>query len=103
MAVAQPLIDCGPASSLSVWSAPGVNEGASLTELTVRRKVSVMLPVAVAMVTVIVAVPNRLAAGVRCSVRLPPVPVKTRLALGTRVVLLDVAVRLVNGTVAART
>src|SRR5215475_15046778 len=41
-AVAQGLTVCAPASSLTVWSAPLVNEGTSFTELTVI--VAVALP-----------------------------------------------------------
>jgi hypothetical protein len=43
MAVAQPVTDCVPASSAIDWSAPLVNEGWSLTAVTVIVNVSVGL------------------------------------------------------------
>ena len=67
-----------------------------MTSVTVNRNVSVMLKTVPLMVfvtvTVMVAVPFWFAAGVMLRVRVEPVPVITMLALGTRVVLLDVAV-----------
>ncbi len=43
IAVAQPLTDCAPASSFTVWSAPFVKLGASFTAFTVIVKVWVAL------------------------------------------------------------
>src|SRR6185503_21193023 len=74
MAVAQLLTVCAPASSFTVWFGPLVNDGASLTELTVTRKVLTKVstpPLAVPplsfTVTVIVAEPLILATGVKLS------------------------------------
>ena len=72
MPVAQPATVCAPASSSTVWSAPFVKLGASLTAVTVIVKVCAALvstpPLAVpplsCSVTVTVAVPLALAAGV---------------------------------------
>ena len=65
MAVAQPLTDAAPESSSTVWFAPLVKLGASLTELTVIVKVVVVvlspplaMPPLSVTVTVIVALPN---------------------------------------------
>src|SRR5262245_12564248 len=43
MLVAHPLTVCAPASSRVCWSTPGVNEGVSLTAVTVRLDVSVVV------------------------------------------------------------
>ena len=72
MAVAKLDTDCAPASSLTVWLAPGVKLGASLTLVTVMTKVCVAdwftppfsTPPSSSSRSVIVAVPNALAAGV---------------------------------------
>ena len=57
-------------------------------EFTVRTKVSLVLNEPSLTVTVIVAVPLWPLAGVTVTVRLAPLPPKTMLAFGTRVVLL---------------
>ena len=66
--VAQPLTVCAPASSATVWSAPFVKLGASLTPVTVMMNVCVGAVggrrAVVAALSVIVAVPNAFAAGV---------------------------------------
>ena len=75
MAVAQPATVCAPASSVTVWSAPLVNDGASLTAVTVTVKVRTAVPLSPAVprslsrppsvtVTVITAEPDALATGV---------------------------------------
>src|SRR5687768_16208072 len=74
-------------SSLVARSAMSVIVGTSLTALTVKTKVSLLLAVPSLTVTVMVAVPDRLAAGVTVMVRLAPEPPKTMLAVGTSVVL----------------
>src|SRR5262249_53593012 len=76
IAVAQPLTLCAPASSNTVWLAPLVKLGASLTEVTVMSKLCVGLwstpPLAVPPLSVsrsvIVAEPNAFAAGVSVTV-----------------------------------
>ena len=58
--VAQPLTVCGPASSATVWSAPFVKDGASLTGLTVRWKESfTVTPFVKLTVTEMLAAPDR--------------------------------------------
>ena len=66
--------------------------GASFAVVTVRTNVSLVGVVPSFTVTVIVAVPDRLAAGVAVSVREAPEPPMTRFALGISVVSEDVAV-----------
>src|SRR5258707_21253 len=90
---------CGGASSrIAAGFGTGSSVGASFTGFTVSTNVSLMLtgvpPIVFVTVTVIVAVPNWSSAGVIVSVRVDPLPATVRLAgaLGTSVVLLDVAV-----------
>src|SRR5204863_4539881 len=59
--------------------------GASFTELTVNWKLVLVLNCPSLTVTVIVAVPNWLAAGVSVTVRFASVPPKTMFAFGTSV------------------
>src|SRR5882762_108864 len=104
MLVAQLGTVCGPESSATVWSGPFVNDGGSFTGLTVRMNVSDMLCVPLVTVTVMVVVPNWFAAGVIDNVRVDMVfGPTTMLALGTNVVLLDVAVMVVKGVAASPT
>ena len=63
--------------------------GTSFTEVTVRTNVSVAVSEPSLTVTVMVAVPFWLAAGVMVTVRLAPLPPKTMLALGTSAVFDD--------------
>ena len=66
--------------------------GKSLTDATFNTNVSVAInPPASVTVSVIVVLPNWLSAGVIVAVRFAPLPPKTMLALGTRVVFDDVA------------
>src|SRR5689334_15070644 len=65
--------------------------GASGTGVTVSRKVSLPVSSPSETRTVIVVVPNWLGAGVIVSVRLPPLPPKTKPAGSTIEALLDVA------------
>ena len=81
--------------SSDVLTAVLVPIGGSLTAPTERSNVSVAVrPLVAVTVTVMVVVPVWLAAGVICSVREPPEPVKLRLAgaFGTSVVFEDDAV-----------
>ena len=65
--------------------------GVSLTDVTVNTKVSLAVPpFASVRVTVIVVVPDWLAAGVTVTVRLAPLPPKVMFAFGTSVVLDEV-------------
>ena len=64
--------------------------GGSLTAVTVTTNVSVAVAVPSLTVSVMVVVPDWLAAGVTVTVRFAPVPPMTMLAFGTRVVLDDV-------------
>src|SRR5207302_1109651 len=98
--VAQNMV-CNGASSLTVRSVPFVNEGASLTEFTVMMKdrddVSTppfAVPPLSVNVTVMVVVPETLAAGLIVTLPLEPVVVafKWAASLGTTVELLEVAV-----------
>src|SRR5205085_7971550 len=92
MAVAQLATVCGPASSRTVWSPPFANDGASLTGLTVRRKARDVAPsLEPFRLMVIVVEPDRLAAGVICTVRSGSLPVMEMLASGTKVLSLEVA------------
>ena len=79
--------------------------GGVLTGLTVRTKVSVAVLVPSLTVTVIVVVPIWPLAGVTVTVRFPPLPPKTMLAFGTKVVLLELLfrVRLLSGVSASAT
>jgi len=76
----------GPAatSSFVIWSAISTIVGASLMGLTVKMKVSEERLTPSLTVTVMVAVPNILAAGVTVTLRTAPLPPKTMLLLGTR-------------------
>jgi len=67
------------------WSGMFDIVGASLTALTVTTKLVLALDCPSLTVTVIVAVPDWLAAGVRVTVRLVPEPPKTMFALGANV------------------
>ena len=67
--------------------------GASLTAVTVRVKVSLVLAVPSLTLTVIVADPFWLAAGFTVTVRLAALPPKTMFALGTSVVLDELPVK----------
>ena len=78
-------------SSAMLVSAMSVIVGTSFTASTVTTKVSLVVAVPSLTVTVIVAVPNWLAAGVAVSVRAAPEPPKTRFALGISVGSEDVA------------
>ena len=84
---------CAPASSkIAAGFVIASSVGASFTAVTVRANVSLVVVVPSFTVTVIVAVPDRLAAGVAVSVREAPEPPMTRFALGISVVSEDVAV-----------
>ena len=72
--------------------ATAVRVGRSLTAATVSRKVSVAVAVPSLTVTVRMAEPFWLAAGVTVTVRLAPEPARTMAELGTRVVLEELAV-----------
>ena len=65
--------------------------GASFTGVTVRTKVAFVVTVPSLTATVMVAVPDWFAAGVAVSVRLAPLPPRTRLPFGTRAGFDDVA------------
>ena len=65
--------------------------GASFTAVTVTLKVSLVVWVPSLTLSVIVAVPVLSAAGVTLTVRFAPLPPKSMFALGTSVVLDDVA------------
>ncbi len=84
IAVAQPETLWAPASSATLASAPLVNDGASLTAVTVRvnDRVAVRPPAPVT-VRVTVALPLRFAAGVAVRVRFAPEPPRTRFAVGS--------------------
>ena len=66
--------------------------GESLTGLTVRRKLRLALAIPSLTLTVILAVPLAFGAGVSTTVRLPSLPPRAMLALGTKVALSLVAV-----------
>ena len=93
------------------WSGRAANEGASFTDVTVRKNESLAIPNWLsATVTVMVAVPNALGVGVTVIVRVAPLPPKAIPVSGTRVGLEDSPfnVRLAAGvtespTVKART
>ena len=70
---------------------PATKLGVSFTALTVSKKVSLAVPLLPSVtVNVIVLVPDKFATGVTVTVRLAPAPANTRLAFGTKVVLLEV-------------
>src|SRR5206468_3316162 len=78
----------------------GLSVGGSFTGLTVRRKlVEADAPLPSVTVSVMAVVPDRLAAGVRVTVRLPPLPPRTTPASGRSAWLeeLRVTVRLAAG------
>jgi hypothetical protein len=79
-----------------LWSAMFEMVGASFTAFTVSTKVSLAVREPSLTVTVIVALPFWLAAGVTVTVRLAPLPPKTMFPLGTNPVLeeLPLSVRL---------
>ena len=79
--------------------------GRSLTAVTVSRKLDVAVAVPSLTVRVMVDVPFWFAAGVTVTVRVAPLPLKTRLALGTNVVFdeLPVTVRLATAVSASPT
>jgi hypothetical protein len=77
---------------LTVLSAMSEIVGASFTAFTVNLNVSVAVFDPSLTVTVIVTARFWFAAGVTVTVRLAPLPPKTMLPFGTRVVLLDVPV-----------
>ena len=79
-------------SSLTVLSVILLMVGRSLTEVTVNRKVSLVVPVPSLTVTVMVVVPFLLEAGVMLIVRFAALPPRLMFAFGTRVVFVDVAV-----------
>ncbi len=79
-------------SSLTVRLAMLEMVGASFTAVTVRTNSSKAVAVPSLTVMRMVVVPDWLAAGVRVTVRLAPVPPRTMLATGTRAVLDDVLV-----------
>src|ERR1043166_379840 len=91
----------GPSSSI-VMLEIGSNVGASLTEFTASRNaVLAAAPLVSVTVKVMVALPNRLAAGAIVKVRFVEVPDSTRFWFGTRLVLEELAVtrRLLAGMV----
>ena len=71
MFVAQPATDFGPDPAVTVWFAPGVNDGASFTATTLTASaVSTLAPPESVARTVSTAEPLAFAAG--CKVRIPP-------------------------------
>src|SRR5688572_26892639 len=89
--------DCGPALALSVISASGASVGASLTELTTSRKLSVTeLPLVSVAEIVIVAVPNSWAAGVTVTRRLESTPEITAPEGGTNTGFEDATVTMIS-------
>src|ERR1700740_114256 len=95
MPVAQLFTVCAPASSLTVWFAPLVNDGASLTAFTVNIKVFTSGPPTDRLtVTVILVVPFAFVAGLIVTTPVEPVITALKCAgsLGIKAVLLDDAV-----------
>src|SRR2546430_15691978 len=75
---------CRPASSLMVRLEMGFNVGGSFTGSTVKTKEVLALLIPSLTVTVMVALPFSLLAGVSCKLRTNPLPLKTILAVGSR-------------------
>src|SRR5438045_6357482 len=72
------------ASSLMIRLPIALSVGGSFTGLTVKRKLRIAVSVPSLTVTVIVALPTSLVAGVSWRFRASPLPLNTILALGTR-------------------
>src|SRR6266540_1232864 len=84
--------DCCGASSFTVASGMKASVGGSLTETTVRRKLVLTEPLSASVtVSVIVVVPDWLAAGVIATMRVAPLLVTCKFELGTTPWLDDVA------------
>jgi len=92
-------VNCNATSSSTVLLPIEARIGASFTDVTVSTNVSTAEPPSPSVtVTVIVAVPNWLAAGVTVTVRSAPLPPNTMLAFGTNVVLDELPVRTKSAT-----
>src|SRR2546422_8494106 len=74
---------CSPASSLMMRLLIGFSVGRSFTGSTVKTKDVLALLIPSLIVTVMVALPFSLVAGVSCRLRASPLPLKTMFAVGT--------------------
>src|SRR4051794_14061075 len=100
MLLAQPATVCAPLSAAPAGGSLAVKLGASLTAVTVSPNTVLWLPLAAFTVRVILAVPLALAGRVMARARVAPLPLRPRLAFGTRLWLSEVAVIEVKPTLA---